>query len=306
VRIGVDNHDSYEFFRDFVGGLRDAGCERVIVHARKALLDGVTSTRQNRIDELVPIRYDRAFRLKRDFPDLPVELNGALGTMDDVAHALRPAEDGVRLDGAMLGRAARDTPWTMAEVDGRIFGDADVFAGLSPLEARLAVVEQYAAYCDEEMRSGRERSREMLLKPTNQIMEGLPGPKRRFAALLRSAPAALRPPLFGDELRAASETLRRDHRRSPTGLRRGSAAASRRRDGPRRRARGEVPGGPRALERRVEARPDRTLPIAPVRDPERNRSTTGGAPQPRGGHVSSDGPASSRARAPRRRRRQHA
>ena len=218
VRIGVDAHDSYEFFKDFVLQLHeDSGINRFVVHARKALLNGLPSggsesglpigargvtTRQNRIDSIVPLRHEFAHRLKRELPHLHIELNGGIRSLADITAATANG-----LDGAMLGRLARDNPWFFVQVDSAIFGDEDVFAGLPPLEARLRVVEQYAEYCAEEERGGHEPSREMLLKPLNQLLEGL-NEKEAFGTLLRRTPKEARPPLFADELLLAVDSLR--------------------------------------------------------------------------------------------------
>ena len=155
---------------------------------------------------------------------------------------------GGAVDGVMLGRLARDDPWFFSRVDSEIFGDADAFAGVSPLEARLRIVEQcavaysnrperthdqgfqrssdepsrwaphrrrYAEYCAAEERGGHETSREMLLKPLNQLLDGLPE-KQSFATLVRT-PRASRPPLFADELHFAVESLRNDSGSVPPG-----------------------------------------------------------------------------------------
>jgi tRNA-dihydrouridine synthase len=105
------------------------------------------------------------------------------------------------MDGVMLGRHARDSPWFFSRVDSEIYGAVDPVArGLSPLDGRVRIVEHYAAYATEEQRSGRETSREMLLKPLNQIFDGMPAHKVAFATSIRSTPKAKRPEWFGDEI----------------------------------------------------------------------------------------------------------
>jgi len=100
--------------RDFVGTVSEAGCETFIVHARNAVLKGLTP-KENR--EIPPLRYDIVHQLKRDFPHLTVVLNGGL---DDWGAIERELD---RVDGVMLGRIAYHDPYMLAEVDGRVFGD---------------------------------------------------------------------------------------------------------------------------------------------------------------------------------------
>ena len=256
VRIGVDEHDSYQFFRDFVMRMHEVGgVDRFVVHARKALLAGLPSdssagltprgagvnTRQNRADAIVPLRHEFVERLKREQPALQLVLNGGLRSHAAITAAA--ATCGV--DGVMLGRLARDDPWFFASVDSVLFGDEDAFAGLPPLEARLRVIEQYADYCETEQVEqqpgeracagtrahvqarartrthpphtdatpraqvgGHEGSREMLLKPLNQLLHGLKE-KALLGSLLRvRAPPDGRKRLFADELRDAVRVLR--------------------------------------------------------------------------------------------------
>jgi tRNA-dihydrouridine synthase A len=202
LRIGVDSHDDYGFFRDFVLRLHEeAGVQRFVVHARKALLDGLTTTRQNRVDEIVPLRYDWVYRLKREHPQLHVELNGGVKTYHDVYDHLNAGVDGV-----MLGRVARDNPFFFAAADAVVFGEPDANKGRSLLAARVDVLRAYAEYATWEQQE-RGVSREVLLIPTNQILEGLSHAKRAFATSLRGTPRNARPDRFGDEILNALHSL---------------------------------------------------------------------------------------------------
>ena len=116
-RIGIDRGESYDFMRDFVGTVAEAGCNVFIVHARNAWLKGL-SPKENR--ELPPLRYDFVYRLKRDFPALTIVLNGGVKDNQQIAEHLQ------HVDGVMLGREAYHHPWLMAEWDRRFLGDADV------------------------------------------------------------------------------------------------------------------------------------------------------------------------------------
>lgn len=127
-RIGVDKMESYEFVRDFVGTVADAGCEVFTVHARNAWLQGL-SPKENR--EIPPLRYDIVHRLKRDFPSLTLCINGGVTTDEQIAEQLN------HVDGVMVGRESYHNPWIMAQWDGRFFGDAPVQRDRAEVEARM-------------------------------------------------------------------------------------------------------------------------------------------------------------------------
>lgn len=113
-RIGIDDIASYDFVRDFVGTVAQAGCHTFIVHARKAILKGL-SPKENR--EIPPLRYDFAYRLKQDFPDLEIILNGGVKTVAEIDEHL------LHLDGVMLGREAYHNPYLMASFDAHYYQD---------------------------------------------------------------------------------------------------------------------------------------------------------------------------------------
>ena len=115
-RIGIDQSESYDFVRDFVGTVNQAGCQTFIVHARNAWLKGL-SPKDNR--EIPPLRYDWAYRLKRDFPDLVIVLNGGITTTEQAQAHLQ------QLDGVMLGRGAYHNPWWLSQWDHAFFGDSE-------------------------------------------------------------------------------------------------------------------------------------------------------------------------------------
>lgn len=132
-RIGFDDRDSYDDMVGFVRVVRQAGCQRFTVHARKAWLQGL-SPKENR--NVPPLRYDDVYRLKDDHPELWVEINGGIKTIADMQDHLR------RVDAVMLGRAAYDTPYIFADVDRVIFGeDTDA-------PSRREVVEAMCDYAD--------------------------------------------------------------------------------------------------------------------------------------------------------------
>jgi len=114
-RVGINQGESYDFVRDFVGAVSDAGCKTFIVHARNAWLKGL-SPKENR--EVPPLRYAMVQRLKHDFPQLTVCVNGGITNNEQVAGQLR------ELDGVMIGRAAYHNPWWLAEWDALYFSSA--------------------------------------------------------------------------------------------------------------------------------------------------------------------------------------
>jgi tRNA-dihydrouridine synthase A len=113
-RIGIDQTESYEFVRDFVGAVSEAGCRAFFVHARNAWLKGL-SPKENR--EVPQLRYEIVYRLKRDFPHLVFALNGGITTDAQVHEALG------QVDGAMIGREAYHNPWWLASWDHAFYGE---------------------------------------------------------------------------------------------------------------------------------------------------------------------------------------
>jgi len=181
-RTGVDRVESYDFLRDFVGIVSDAGCEIFIVHARNAWLKGL-SPKENR--EVPPLRYDFVHRLKRDFPALTIVINGGIEDLAGVEAQTVP------VDGVMLGRAAYHDSWLLAQADARLFGGA--------ARRRADVVEAMIAYARAQAAQGvslRQVARHML-----GLYHGMPR-ARQWRRLL-SDPARLAasdPALFAEAL----------------------------------------------------------------------------------------------------------
>ena len=134
-RIGIDKTESYDFVRDFVGAVAEAGCDVFIVHARNAWLKGL-SPKENR--EVPPLRYELVHRLKREFPQLTIVVNGGISTAAQVTAQL------AQLDGVMVGREAYHNPWWLAEWDAAFYGAAP--SGLT----REAVEAQMVDYMERE------------------------------------------------------------------------------------------------------------------------------------------------------------
>jgi tRNA-dihydrouridine synthase A len=151
TRIGIDDKDSYEFVRDFIGRVADAGCTTFVVHARIAILAGL-SPKENRT--VPPLNYDRVYRLKTEFPELNIVLNGGITTTDQIREHMG------HVDGVMIGRQAYQQPWFLTELE-QAFG-----TGETP-GSRLEVVEQMLPYVEQQLASG------ALLKNITRHMLGL-------------------------------------------------------------------------------------------------------------------------------------
>jgi tRNA-dihydrouridine synthase A len=133
-RIGIDDQDSEADLERFVATLADAGCRTFVVHARKAWLQGL-SPKENR--EIPPLDYARVWRLKAAHPELTIVINGGIATLAEASAHLE------HVDGAMIGRAAYQTPWLLAGVDAALFGEPapaetreDVLLRLRPVAER--------------------------------------------------------------------------------------------------------------------------------------------------------------------------
>src|SRR6516225_7389143 len=138
-RIGLDDGNDYAFVRDFVGTVAAAGCEVFIVHARNAVLKGLTP-KENR--EVPPLRYEVVRQLKRDFPALTIVLNGGLTNWD------APAHEAEHVDGVMIGRAAYHEPYLLTDVDAHVFRES------SPRRSRAEIVESLFPYVNAQAARG--------------------------------------------------------------------------------------------------------------------------------------------------------
>ena len=133
-RIGVDDLDSYEAMAHFVETVAAAGCQRFSVHARKAWLQGL-SPKENR--DVPPLRYADVYRLKQDFPQLWIEINGGIKTLPHLQSHLN------HVDAVMVGRAAYETPYLFAEVDRTVFGESVT------AQSRTQIVHAMLPYVDQ-------------------------------------------------------------------------------------------------------------------------------------------------------------
>jgi len=165
-RIGINGRDSYAELCDFVGTVREAGCRSFTVHARIAILEGL-SPKENR--EVPPLRYEVAAQLKRDFPDLEIILNGGIKTLDECQQHLRT------FDGVMLGREAYYNPYLLAQVDQQLFGAS------TPVLSRLDAMQSMRGYIAAHLAEG--GSMHHITRHMLGLAQGFNG-ARRFRQLL--------------------------------------------------------------------------------------------------------------------------
>lgn len=135
-RIGIDKNEEYSFVRDFIGQVADAGCKTFIVHARNAILKGL-SPKENR--EIPPLRYEVAYQLKHEFPELEIIVNGGVQSVKEIDQHLQ------YVDGVMIGRQAYHHPYWMHDFDAHFYPElpqhdivtrADVIEKLMPYMAK--------------------------------------------------------------------------------------------------------------------------------------------------------------------------
>lgn len=164
TRLGVDDHDSYQYMSDFVGRVAESGCTVFVMHARKALLAGL-SPKQNR--DVPPLHYDWVYRLKQEMPGLEITINGGIDSVEAVKNHLE------HVDGVMLGRAAYHTPWLLAECQNQLFDNKII-------KEREDIIESMNTYIERQVHEGvavKHISRHLL-----GLFQGLPGARawRRY------------------------------------------------------------------------------------------------------------------------------
>ncbi len=169
-RTGVDDADDYDFLATFVATVAAAGCNVFIVHARKAILKGL-SPAQNRT--IPPLDWTRVDRLKRDFPQLAFVVNGGLENIADIRTQLRS------LDGVMLGRTAYHNPWLLAALDHELFG--------TRLPARRCdILIRLLPYIETEVAAGARLHD--IARHLHGLFNGCPGARRYRRHLAEHAP----------------------------------------------------------------------------------------------------------------------
>ena len=158
TRIGIDHQDDYEFFSSFIHKLAEAGCDKIIVHARKAWLHGL-SPKQNRT--IPPLHYDYVYRIKNELSHLPFVINGNIKTIEEISDHLH------HVDGVMLGRLACDNPYAIAKIHHSMYPQC-------PLPSRRSIARAYFSYLTT---LSPAIPLSVLLKPILNLSHGLPNAK---------------------------------------------------------------------------------------------------------------------------------
>ncbi|MBA2656093.1 MAG: tRNA dihydrouridine(20/20a) synthase DusA [Tatlockia sp.] len=159
TRIGIDANDSYEFFADFAEQLIEAGCDKLIVHARKAWLNGL-NPKQNRT--IPPLHYDYVYKFKNKHPSLPIVINGNINSLEDIKEHIS------HVDGVMLGRLACQNPYALAAIHHYFFPEIS-------RPSRHSVLLNYLTYAQHQFEQAVPLS--LLLKPIFNLAHGLAGAK---------------------------------------------------------------------------------------------------------------------------------
>ncbi|MBN43275.1 MAG: tRNA dihydrouridine(20/20a) synthase DusA [Alphaproteobacteria bacterium] len=170
-RIAIDDMPEWETLIGFVDRVADAGCEHFIVHARKALLQGL-SPKENR--EVPPLHYDLVHRLRAECPSLHITINGGIETLDDAMVHLK------HVDGVMLGRAAYHNPYVLAAADRLVFGSD------TPVTTRHEVIRAYCAYIEREIAAGTQLT--AMTRHILGLFNGVPGARAFRRYLSENAP----------------------------------------------------------------------------------------------------------------------
>ena len=170
IRIGIDHEDSYDFFIHFARMLIESGCDKIIVHARKAWLHGL-NPKQNRT--IPPLHYHYVYHLKQECPHLPVIINGNIKTIDETLSHLK------EVDGVMIGRLACNMPHAIADIHHAIYPNI-------PVILRSEALRHYFRFAQEAFAHGTQRS--FLLKPILNMAHALPNARSWKQNLLAMNP----------------------------------------------------------------------------------------------------------------------
>ena len=173
TRLGIDECDSDEELAKFIDTVRRGGCDTFILHARKAWLNGL-SPRDNR--EIPPLQYDRVYRLKRDFPELTIVINGGIADVPAIKTHL------ARVDGVMIGREAYHNPYLLAGIEEAIFA-------MRPLPERETILARFADYAEAQERLGVPARR--LVRHLLGLYHGQTGARRWRRHLAETGHAAV-------------------------------------------------------------------------------------------------------------------
>ena len=145
-RLGVDDHNDYAFIYNFVSIVKESGVNVFIIHARNGILKGL-SPRQNR--NIPPLKYDYVYKLKQDFPELEIIINGGIKNIHDSLSHLE------KVDGVMIGRAAYDNPFMLRDIETKFYKTN------TSINSKKEILNLYLEYVEKQMLNGHSLNRMM-------------------------------------------------------------------------------------------------------------------------------------------------
>ena len=159
TRIGFDNIEEFDYLNMFVNKIKDAGTSTIILHARKAILKGLTPKQNLNIPKL---NYDMVYEIKKKNPELEIIINGGITNTNDISKHLD------NCDGVMIGRAIYQNPYFLSDIEKEIFNNQDVLS-------REEIVKQLLVYLEEEIKKGTKINH--IMRHTVGLYHGQPGSK---------------------------------------------------------------------------------------------------------------------------------
>ena len=159
TRIGVDDIEDFDYLNKFINKIKEAGCKTVILHARKAILKGLTPKQNLSIPKL---NYERVYEIKKENPDLEVIINGGITNIEDIKKHL------IKCDGVMIGRAIYQNPYFLSEIEKEIFNT-------NKIPSREEIAKEILKYLEEEVKLGTKINH--IMRHTVGLYHGQPGSK---------------------------------------------------------------------------------------------------------------------------------
>ena len=159
TRIGVDDIEDFDYLNNFINRIREAGCKTIILHARKAILKGLTPKQNLSIPKL---NYERVYEIKRENPDLEIIINGGIANIEDIKKHLKIC------DGVMIGRAIYQNPYFLSEIEKEIFNT-------NIIPSREDIAKEILKYLEEEIKLGTKVNH--VMRHTVGLYHGQPGSK---------------------------------------------------------------------------------------------------------------------------------
>ena len=159
TRIGVDHIEDFDYLNKFVNKIKEAGCKTIILHARKAILKGLTPKQNLSIPKL---NYERVYEIKKENPDLEIIINGGITNTEDIKKHLEIC------DGVMIGRAIYQNPYFLSEIEKEIFNTNNI-------PSREDVAKEILKYLEEEVKAGTKVNH--IMRHTVGLYHGQPGSK---------------------------------------------------------------------------------------------------------------------------------